>query len=73
MQRKEGGGGRPPSRFIAVDNEPCLYATVYDTPSSPPLLALSPLHLQEAEQRRARRSEYDISAIAAAVPDEPNY
>ena len=68
MQRKEGGGVRAPSRYIAVDNESSLYATVYATLlPSPPLLVLSPLNQQEAVQRRARRSEYDIAAIAAAV------
>ena len=64
-----------PARYIAVDNESSLYATVYATPSlSQPLLVLSPLHRhwQEAGQRRARRSEYDMAAIAAAVPYRPD-
>ena len=60
--------GRVPSRYIAVYNESSLNATVHARPSpSPPLLALSPLHRQEAGQRRARHSEYNTAAIAAAV------
>ena len=66
MQRNEGGGGRAPLRYVAVDNGSSLCVTGYASPSAfQPLLALSPAG---RGQSRARRSEYNIAAITAALP-----